>query len=204
MISKLTGIVDSVADDLAVIDVNGVGYQVFCSRRTLGKLPPRGGSASVLVETTVREDRIVLYGFSDHLERDWYRLLTTVQGVGAKVALSILSVLSPDEIAQAIAAQDKAMVSRADGVGPKLAMRLVNELKDRIAHLASSVAVAVPSGASGRGGEVAGTGDAVSALVNLGYGRTEAFGAVARASAKLGADAKVEALVRAGLKELSS
>ncbi|MHB1219415.1 MAG: Holliday junction branch migration protein RuvA [Alphaproteobacteria bacterium] len=204
MISKLTGIIDSVADDSAVVDVNGVGYQVFCSRRTLGKLPPRGGSASVLVETTVREDRIVLYGFSDHLERDWYRLLTTVQGVGAKVALSILSVLSPDEIAQAIAAQDKAMVSRADGVGPKLAMRLVNELKDRIAHLASSVTVAVPSGASERGGEVAGTGDAVSALVNLGYGRTEAFGAVARASAKLGADAKVEALVRAGLKELAS
>lgn len=204
MISKLTGIIDSVAEDSAVVDVNGVGYQVFCSRRTLGKLPPRGGSASVLVETTVREDRIVLYGFSDRLERDWYRLLTTVQGVGAKVALSILSVLSPDQIAQAIAAQDKAMVSRADGVGPKLAMRLVNELKDRIADLAPSHPVTAPAGASARGGEVAGTGDAVSALVNLGYGRTEAFGAVARASAKLGSDAKVEALVRAGLKELSS
>ena len=204
MISKLTGVIDSVDADSAVVDVNGVGYQVFCSRRTLGKLPPRGASASVLVETTVREDRIVLYGFSDRVERDWYRLLTTVQGVGAKVALSILSVLPPDEIAQAIAAQDKAMVSRADGVGPKLAMRLVNELKDRIADLAPAPSVVAAAGASARGGEVAGTGDAVSALVNLGYGRTEAFGAVARASAKLGADAKVEALVRAGLKELSS
>ena len=204
MISKLTGLIDSIADDSAVVDVNGVGYQVFCSRRTLGRLPPRGGNASVLVETTVREDRIVLYGFSDRLERDWYRLLTTVQGVGAKVALSILSALSPDEIAQAIAAQDKAMVSRADGVGPKLAMRLVNELKDRIADLAPAPSVTAASGAPARGGEAAGAGDAVSALVNLGYGRTEAFGAVARASAKLGADAKVEALVRAGLKELSS
>ncbi|MGE0095037.1 MAG: Holliday junction branch migration protein RuvA [Alphaproteobacteria bacterium] len=204
MISKLTGVIDSVDEDSAVVDVNGVGYQVFCSRRTLGKLPVRGGNTSVLVETTVREDRIVLYGFSDRLERDWYRLLTTVQGVGAKVALSILSALTPDEIAQAIAAQDKAMVSRADGVGPKLAMRLVNELKDRIADLASPVSVAAPAGAAARGGEAGGTGDAVSALVNLGYGRTEAFGAVARASAKLGADAKVEALVRAGLKELAS
>lgn len=204
MISKLTGVVDSVDEDAAVVDVNGVGYQVFCSRRTLGKLPARGGNASVLVETTVREDRIVLYGFSDRLERDWYRLLTTVQGVGAKVALSILSALTPDEIAQAIAAQDKAMVSRADGVGPKLAMRLVNELKDRIADLAAPVSVAAPAGAAARGGETGGTGDAVSALVNLGYGRTEAFGAVARASVKLGADAKVEALVRAGLKELAS
>lgn len=204
MISKLTGVIDSVDADSAVVDVNGVGYQVFCSRRTLGKLPPRGGNASVLVETTVREDRIVLYGFSDKLERDWYKLLTTVQGVGAKVALSILSVLTPDEIAQAIAAQDKTMVSRADGVGPKLAMRLVNELKDRIADMAPSPAAALPSGATARGGDAGGTGDAVSALVNLGYGRAEAFGAVARASAKLGGDAKVEALVRAGLKELAS
>ena len=204
MISKLTGVIDSVDEDSAIVDVNGVGYQVFCSRRTLGKLPPRGGNASVLVETTVREDRIVLYGFSDRIERDWYRLLTTVQGVGAKVALSILSTLSPNEIAQAIAAQDKTMVSRADGVGPKLAMRLVNELKDRIADLAPAPSAAAPAGAPARGGEAAGTGDAVSALVNLGYGRTEAFGAVARAAAKLGADAKVEALVRAGLKELAS
>jgi len=204
MISKLTGVIDSVDEDSTVVDVNGVGYQVFCSRRTLDKLPARGGNASVLVETTVREDRIVLYGFSDRIERDWYRLLTTVQGVGAKVALSILSTLSPNEIAQAIAAQDKAMVSRADGVGPKLAMRLVNELKDRIADLAAPVSVAAPAGAAAGGGEAGGTGDAVSALVNLGYGRTEAFGAVARASAKLGADAKVEALVRAGLKELAS
>lgn len=203
MISKLTGVIDSVDADSAVVDVNGVGYQVFCSRRTLGKLPPRGGNASVLVETTVREDRIVLYGFSDKLERDWYKLLTTVQGVGAKVALSILSALTPDEIAQAIAAQDKTVVSRADGVGPKLAMRLVNELKDRIADMAPSPVAALPSGAPARG-EAGGTGDAVSALVNLGYGRAEAFGAVARASAKLGGDAKVEALVRAGLKELAS
>lgn len=204
MISKLTGIIDSVAEDSTVVDVNGVGYQVFCSRRTLGKLPPRGGSASVLVETTVREDRIVLYGFADQTEREWYRLLTTVQGVGAKVALSILSVLSPDEIAQAIAAQDKAMVSRADGVGPKLAARLVNELKDRLGEMAPAVAIAAASPGAARGEPAGGTGDAVSALVNLGYGRAEAFGAVARASAHLGADAKVEALVRAGLKELAS
>jgi Holliday junction DNA helicase RuvA len=200
VIAKLKGVVDSVAIDSAVIDVNGVGYLVACSTRTLRDLVV-GGPATLLVETIVREDAIALYGFLETPERDWFRILTTVQGVGARVALSILSTLSPDEIARAIAAQDRATLSRPAGVGPKLAARLATELKDKAA--AFGVAPAVPTAdlPSGKPGSI--NEDAVSALVNLGYKRIEAFGAVARVTQRLGEGAKLDAVIRAGLQELA-
>jgi Holliday junction DNA helicase RuvA len=201
MIAKLTGIVDSISRDHAIIDVGGVGYLVRCSTRTLAALPPSGGAASLAVETLVREDAIDLYGFSGNAERDWFRLLTTVQGVGAKVALSILSTLSADELAQAIMAQDKAMVSRADGVGPKLANRIVSELKDKVSS-GGFAPVAATAAATGLPPDA--VADAISALVNLGYRRAEAMGAVDRAARKLGPEARIESLIPAGLKELGT
>jgi Holliday junction DNA helicase RuvA len=203
LIAKLKGTVDTIDSDSAVIDVNGVGYLVAASARTLRDLVA-GGPASLLVETIVREDAIALYGFLETAERDWFRILTTVQGVGARVALSILSTLSPQDIARAIAAQDRASLSRAPGVGPKLAARLATELKDKaaafgIAPMASKTVEMTPSAtASGSVNE-----DAVSALVNLGYRRVEAFGAVARVTQRLGAEAKLDAVIRAGLQELA-
>ncbi len=204
MIGKLTGRIDSSGDDWTLIDVGGVGYNLFASRRTLSLLPGAGEAASLLVETHVREDHIHLFGFIDQAERDWFRLLGTVQGVGAKMALAILSALPPEDLAQAIAAQDKAQLTRANGVGPKLAGRIVAELKDKAAGrafgpVAGSQAVNGIGAVSGSDGE-----DAVSALVNLGYGRSEAFGAVAQASRRLGEGAPLEALVKEGLKELAS
>jgi Holliday junction DNA helicase RuvA len=201
MIAKLSGTVDFVARDHAVIDVNGVGYLVRCSTRTLAALPKSGGAVSLAVETLVREDAIDLYGFGAGSERDWFRLLTTVQGVGAKVALSILSTLSADELSQAIMAQDKAMVSRADGVGPKLANRIVSELKDKVA---SGAFAPVAQVAAATGLPADAVNDAISALVNLGYRRAEAMGAVDRAARKLGPSARIEALIPAGLKELGT
>jgi Holliday junction DNA helicase RuvA len=202
VIAKLKGVIDSVATDSAIVDVGGVGYLVAASVRTLRDLVV-GEPATVLVETIVREDAIALYGFLETAERDWFRILTTVQGVGARVALSILSTLSPDEIARAIAAQDRATLSRPAGVGPKLAARLATELKDKaaafgIASSASNAAQVAPTVPTGSLNE-----DAVSALVNLGYRRVEAFGAVARASQRLGAEAKLDAVIRAGLQELA-
>ena len=200
MIAKLKGVVDSVDADSAVIDVGGVGYLVSASARTLRDLAA-GDAVTVLVETIVREDAIALYGFLETAERDWFRILTTVQGVGARVALSILSTLSPDEIARAIAAQDRATLSRPAGVGPKLAARLATELKDKaaafgVAPLGKGVeAPAMPAGSINE--------DAVSALVNLGYKRVEAFGAVARVTQRLGVGAKLEAVITAGLQELA-
>ena len=203
MIAKLKGVVDSVDEGSAVIDVNGVGYLVSASSRTLRDLVV-GGAATLLVETIVREDAIALYGFPETAERDWFRILTTVQGVGARVALSILSTLSPDEIVRAIAAQDRATLSRPAGVGPKLAARLMTELKDKAA--AFGVAPVSQKGA-GLGTVVPPTAsvneDAVSALVNLGYRRIEAFGAVARVSQRLGEDAALDAVIRAALQELA-
>ena len=199
MIAKLTGVLDSCGEDWAIIDVGGVGYLVYCSGRTLGRLPGAGGQASLSIETHVREDHIHLYGFADTLERDWFRLLTTVQGIGAKVALGLLTVMSPDEIAAAIVAQDRAALTRAAGVGAKLAARVLVELKDRAAEVA--VVRRVDFGALGDDGAMV---DAVSALVNLGYRRVEAFGAVSEAARSLGGDAPVETLVKAGLKELSA
>jgi Holliday junction DNA helicase RuvA len=202
MIAKLTGLLDHIGPEGAVIDVHGVGYLVFASTRTLGQLPPPGEAARLLIETHVREDHIHLYGFIDAAERDWFRLLTTVQGVGAKVALAILSAIAPNDLTLAIVAQDKAMLARADGVGPRLAARIANELKDKVGGLAlaaTNAAAPAPQAANDPGP----TGDAVSALVNLGYRRAEAFGAVAAASRRLGGDAKVDALIRAGLQELA-
>ena len=199
MIAKLSGVLDSTGDDWAVIDVGGVGYLAFCSARTLRRLPPVGGQASLKVETHVREDHIHLYGFADAGERDWFRMLLTVQGVGAKVALGILSVLGPDEIAAAVMAQDRGALTQAPGVGPKLAARLLTELKDKVGELAVVTPVDFRAGNQ----EAGPMQDAVSALVNLGYRQTEAFGAVSHAARQLGADAAVESLITAGLKELS-
>jgi Holliday junction DNA helicase RuvA len=202
LIAKLKGVVDSVDEGSAVIDVNGVGYLVSASSRTLRDLLV-GQPVTLLVETIVREDAIALYGFLLTAERDWFRILTTVQGVGARVGLSILSTLSPDEIARAIAAGDKASLSRPAGVGPKLAARLATELKDKAAAFGVAPAPArttdtVTPAAPGSLNE-----DAVSALVNLGYRRVEAFGAVARVTQRLGPEAPLDAVIRAGLQELA-
>ncbi|MHA1597985.1 MAG: Holliday junction branch migration protein RuvA [Alphaproteobacteria bacterium] len=198
MIAKLTGIVDEAGDDFAIIDVAGVGYLVFCSARTLGRLNV-GEAASLTIDTHVREDHIHLYGFSDVAERDWYRLLTTVQGVGAKVGLGILSALSGDELVQAIAASDKAAITRAPGVGPKLATRILSELKDKVAGIALGPVATV----DGQAGDAGLTGEAVSALVNLGYSASHALVAVSHAAGRLGDDAGLEDLIRAGLAELA-
>jgi holliday junction DNA helicase RuvA len=196
MIAMLAGIVEQRGTDSLVLDVNGVGYLVFASARTLGRVPARGEPLRLLIETHVREDHIHLYGFADEAERSWFRLLTTVQGVGARLGLAILGVLAPDALAAAILAQDKAALSRADGVGPKLATRIASELKDKVGGIALGPATAVgaPEGAAA---------DAVSALVNLGYSRSDAFGAVSQAAKRLGDAAKIDALIRVGLQELS-
>jgi Holliday junction DNA helicase RuvA len=200
MIAMLAGVVDQVAADSLVLDVNGVGYLVYASARTLGRVPARGEPLRLLVETHVREDHIHLYGFADESERSWFRLLTTVQGVGARVALAILSVLAPDALTTAIMAQDKTALSRADGVGPKLAQRIANELKDKVGGIAlGPAAVAAPGAPVEAGGA---TADAVSALINLGYARSDAYGAVAEAARRLGPEARLDALIRAGLQEL--
>jgi Holliday junction DNA helicase RuvA len=198
MIAMLTGIVEQAAADGVVVDVNGVGYLVFASARTLARVPARGEPLRLLVETHVREDHIHLYGFADESERAWFRLLTTVQGVGAKLALAILGVLAPDALVTAIMAQDKAALARADGVGPKLAQRIANELKDKVGGVALGPAAAAGAPAPPKGAAV----DAVSALVNLGYSRSAAFGAVHEAAKRLGSEAKIDALIRAGLQEL--
>jgi len=201
VIAKLSGVLDFVASDSAIVDVGGVGYLVFCSARTLGKLPAKGASVSLLVETHVREDHIHLYGFGETAEREWFRLLTTVQGVGAKLGLAILSALSPDDLARAIASGDKASLSRPSGVGPKLAARIAVELKDKVKNMAlGPISAGLPDGESAPSGAAA---DAVSALVNLGYRRAEAVDAVAVVARRLGEAAAVGALIRAGLQELS-
>ncbi|WP_425405689.1 Holliday junction branch migration protein RuvA [Hwanghaeella sp.] len=209
MIARLKGLLDEVGDDWLIVDVGGVGYLVFCSARTLSRLPGRGEAVRLDIETHVREDHIHLYGFGDASERAWFKLLTGVQGVGAKVGLAILSVLSPEQLTQAVAAGDKAAIARANGVGPKLAGRIASELKDKVGALTlGAAAKATVAGEAGPvGGEAAPAGssadDAVSALVNLGYGRSEAFGAVARVIQDHGADVPLGELVRLGLKELA-
>jgi Holliday junction DNA helicase RuvA len=203
MIGKLKGLVDSYGEDFVILDVQGVGYVVHCSTRTLQKLPAAGEAAALAIETQVREDSIRLFGFSAVAERDWFRLLQTVQGVGAKVALAILSILGPGELAAAIAGQDKAMVARASGVGPKLAARIVAELKDKApAFAALDPAVARLSGEESAAAPQAAQ-DAISALVNLGYGRPQAAAAVAASLKALGESADAGALIRRGLKELA-
>ena len=206
MIASLKGLLATVAEDSAVVEVGGVGYLVFCSARTLSTLPRPGEAVALKIETHVREDHIHLYGFGSTAERDWFRHLITVQGVGARVALAILSVLSPAEISGALAAGDKAVLGRASGVGPKLAQRIVTELKDKVdtgEFTAADGATAARPGGGGEGLDPA-LGDAVSALVNLGYGRAEAFGAVMEAARELGGEAKVEVLIRSGLNRLGA
>lgn len=203
MIGKLKGTVDGISDDHVLVDVHGVGYLVQASSRTLQGLS-NGEAVTLLIETQVREDAIRLFGFVTEAEREWFRLLQTVQGVGSKVALAILSVLSGGEIATAIGTQDKAMIARAPGVGPKLAQRIVVELKDKspamsgfdagVASLANSVADrAAPKPVA----------DAISALANLGYPQAQAMTAIAAAVRTLGDGAETSALIRQGLKEMS-
>ncbi len=202
MIAKLTGELETIGVDRGVIEGGGVGYLAFGSGRTLRALPAVGGSVSLAIETHVREDHIHLYGFVDAPERDWFGLLTTVQGVGARVALAILTVLAPDAIADAVIAQDKAAFTQAAGVGPKLATRLVAELKDRVGELVVVRPIQFSAEAAAGGDGAGPIGDAISALVTLGYRRTEAYGAVSQAASRLGADAAIESLITAGLKEL--
>jgi Holliday junction DNA helicase RuvA len=201
VIAKLTGIVDSTGDGWAVLDVGGVGYLVFCSGRTLSRLAA-GQAASLRVETVVRDDAINLYGFADSAERQWFRMLTTVQGVGAKAALAILTALPADELVQAIAAGDRVVITRAAGVGPKLAGRIIGELREKVGAATLGTGAAVTLGAEnwGLGGDV---GDAVSALVNLGFTPSEALGAVSHAATRLGAGAAIEDLIKGGLTELT-
>jgi Holliday junction DNA helicase RuvA len=203
VIAVLTGRLDSRGEDWAVVDVGGVGYLVFCSTSTLERLAPVGDTVRLEIETHVREDHINLYGFADASEREWFRLLITVQGVGARVALAILTVLSPTDLTQAIASADKAVVSRANGVGAKLAARIIAELKDKVDALPVSIDGRSSARSNGAEASVSVNEDAISALTNLGYGRTEAFSAIARAGGKLGEDPPLDDLIRAGLQELS-
>ncbi len=198
MIARLRGRLDTIGDDHAVIDVGGVGYQVVCSANTLAALPGAGEAADLHVETQLRAESITLYGFKDPAERAWFRLLQTVQGVGARVALAVLSILTPEQLARALAAQDRAALTRASGVGPRLAGRIMGELRDRLVDLPlPAAATAIPGPPGGA------AADAVSALINLGYGRSEAHAAIAKAAATLGEQAAVDALIRTGLQELA-
>lgn len=197
MIALLTGRVEGIEADRCVIDVNGVGYLVQASTRTLSALPMPPAVARVLVETQVREDAITLYGFAESSEREWFRLLLTVQGVGAKVALNILSSLSPQELIGAIAASDKASLTRAPGVGPKLAIRLLSELRDKAGAMPTGPAISFAS--APRGIEA----DALSALANLGYRRVEAYPVVTAIIERLGDDAAIDGVIRESLKELA-
>jgi Holliday junction DNA helicase RuvA len=205
MIAKLTGLVDQIGEGHVIIDVKGVGYLVFCSNKTLNILAAAEGTVSVMIETHVREDHIHLYGFGDESERAWFNLLTTVQGVGAKVCLAILSVLSPDNLMQAIAAQDKATVTRSPGVGPKLATRIITELKDKIEGIATvSKTTTLENNIALADYTSQFIDDAVSALVNLGYSKSDAFGAIHQSARKLGVDVTVEVLIKDGLLVLNT
>lgn len=203
MIGKLKGVVDSISEDHLILDVHGVGYLVHCSTRTLQRLPAPGEAATLAIETYVREDMIRLYGFRSEAEREWFRLLQSVQGVGAKVALGILAVLEPSEVAQAVATGDKTAIARGPGVGPKLAARIVSELKDK-----APASTPIDPGLA-RVAETAGTGapsavaDAVSALVNLGYPQMQAAAAIAAAVKSAGDEATTQTLIRLGLRELA-
>jgi Holliday junction DNA helicase RuvA len=204
VIAKLKGIIDAYGDDCVVIDVGGVGYRVFCSTRTLAALPSPGEAAELHTEMLVSETAIRLVGFATPSERDWFQLLDNVQGVGTRVALAILSTLTASELANAIAVQDKAMVGRAPGVGPKLAQRIVSELKDKApAFAAADPALVKLAGRIEREDGRGAAADAVSALVNLGYGQAQAGAAVAQAVAKADAGAGPETLIRLALKELA-
>jgi Holliday junction DNA helicase RuvA len=195
MIARLRGLLDSFGADHAVVDVNGVGYLVSASTRTLGNLGAIGDEVMLHIETQVSDDAIRLIGFGSAEERDWFRLLTSVQGVGSRVALAILSTLAGDELHRAIASGDHRMIARANGVGPKLAQRIVNELKDKAGGIVLGSGGSAAPRADGRGA------DAVSALLNHGFRPAEASSAVAQAETELGPEASLDALVRAALKK---
>jgi holliday junction DNA helicase RuvA len=204
MIGKLKGIIDSYGEDFIVVDVGGVGYLVHCSTRTLQALPGAGEPVTLSIETHVREDQIKLFGFTSDVEREWFRLLQTVQGVGTKVALAILGTLKPADLASAIAMRDKAAITRTPGVGPKVAERVVTELKDRAPALSAiDPAVIKLSGALDERRAPQPIADAVSALVNLGYGQPQAAAAIAAATREAGEGAETAKLIRLGLKELA-
>ncbi|APH56922.1 Holliday junction DNA helicase ruvA [Granulibacter bethesdensis] len=202
MIGRLTGLVDGLEEDRCLIDVNGVGYVVHASSRTLAALPRAPEVARVLIETQVREDAITLFGFVDTAERDWFRLLTTVQGVGAKVGLSILSALSAGDLISALMAGNQRALTRANGVGPRLAARIVSELKDKVGAMPSG-----PMTIGGMGAVSAPAGgveqDTLSALLNLGYRRPEALAAIRRVRDALGEEAGLDAILRQCLRELA-
>jgi Holliday junction DNA helicase RuvA len=202
MIGKLTGRLDAVSTSTVIVDVGGVGYEVTVPTRTLATLPPIGDAVTLAIDTHMREDAIRLYGFATEHERAWFRALQTVQGVGAKVALAVIGTLSPADLANAVALQDKAQVARAPGVGPKVAARIVAELRDKMPSLAPALrtggggaTAALPEGLAAR--------DAVSALTNLGYAHVEAAAAIQAAIGLAGRQARAEELIRLGLKELA-
>lgn len=204
MIGKLRGVIDAYSDDSILLDVHGVGYLVHCSARTLQALPPAGEAATLSIETWVREDQIRLYGFASEIEREWFKLLTNVQGVGARVALAVLSTLRTGELANAIALGDKAAVVRTPGVGTKLAQRIVTELKDKAPAFASvDPAIVRLSGELADKRAPQPVSDAVSALINLGYGEIQASAAVAAAVHSAGDSATTQQLIRHALRELA-
>lgn len=204
MIGKLKGTIDEIGDDYVLVDVHGVCYEVTCSARTLSKIGSMGEAVVLFIETYVREDQLKLFGFATPLEREWFNLLQSVQGVGARVALAVLSALTPGELANAIALQDKAAVSRAQGVGPKVAVRIVTELKNKAPALGGMEATNIGFKQElGEGVASAPISDAVSALTNLGYSRDQAANAVAAALKTAGDNPDSAKLIRLGLKELS-
>jgi Holliday junction DNA helicase RuvA len=204
MIGKLTGTIDSYGEDFIIVDVGGVGYVVHCSARTLQALPATGKPVVLAIETHVREDQIRLFGFLTSIEREWFRLLQTVQGVGTKVALSVLGTLAPADLASAIALRDKAMIARSPGVGQKVAERIVTELKDKApAYVAVDPAVIRLSGAIEEKRAPQPVADAISALVNLGYGQPQAAAAIAAAAQATGETMDAASLIRLGLRELA-
>lgn len=204
MIGKLKGVIDSYGEDYVILDVHGVGYQVHCASRTMQALPQPGEAATLSIETYVREDQIKLFGFASDVEREWFRLLQTVQGVGAKVSLAVLGTLKPSELATAIATRDKAAVARTPGVGAKVAERIVTELKDKAPSIANVDPAAVHlAGALEDNTAPRPVADAVSALVNLGYGQPQAAAAIAAAARNAGEGADTATLIRHGLKELA-
>jgi holliday junction DNA helicase RuvA len=204
MIGKLKGLIDSYGEDSVIVDVSGVGYLVHCSARTLQTLPGTGEPVVLSIETHVREDQIRLFGFLSDLEREWFRLLQTVQGVGTKVALSVLGTLKPADLANAVAMRDKAAISRSPGVGPKVAERIVTELKDKApAYTSVDPAIVRLTGEVEERRAPQPVLDAISALVNLGYGQPQAAAAVAAANREAGEGANTADLIRRGLKELA-
>jgi Holliday junction DNA helicase RuvA len=203
MIAKLSGLLDSTGPDWLILDVNGVGYQVFASGRTLSQLPQAGEKFALLIETLVRNEQTQLFGFSQENERSWFRLLLGIQGVGAKVALALLTALSADELHRAIVTQDQTMITRADGVGPKLAGRIVAELKGKVGGFDLEMSSVIAGTIPGITSMASGMSEAISALTNLGYRRPEAVEAIAKSSHALGPDASTEALIRQGLNLLS-